>query len=96
MQLEIQLSRMKSQRFSTGLSSGDFGGSGRIVDVLWYDEIAGHVPARLIHDDNGMRVFVDMTGDFGQMSGHGVSVAPGHDQSRRLSELQADCAEDIG
>lgn len=31
MRFDSQFSRMTSQRFSTGLSSGDFGGSGRMV-----------------------------------------------------------------
>ncbi|MNW22672.1 hypothetical protein D3C71_2243050 [compost metagenome] len=50
----------------------------------------------MVHDEDGMRIVADMTGDFGQMLGHGIGVAPRHDESRRLAELRADCAEDVG
>lgn len=65
-------------------------------DVFGHDEIVGHVPACLIHDEDSVRVGIDVSGDFGQMLGHGVGVAPWHDQRGRLAELRADCAEDVG
>ena len=37
-----------------------------------------------------------MTGDLGQMLCHGAGIAPRHDESRRLAELWADRAEDVG
>jgi hypothetical protein len=93
---ESQFWRMKSQRFSTGLSSGDFGGSGRIVMFRGHDQVIEHVPPRLIHDEDGMSIVCDMTGDFSQMLGHGIGIAPWHDQRCRLAELRADRAEDVG
>lgn len=65
-------------------------------DVFGHDEIVGHVPTRLIHDEDSERVGIDVTGDFCQMLDHCVCVAPWHDQRRRLAELRADCAEDVG
>lgn len=65
-------------------------------DVAGDDQVVGHVPASLIHDQDGVGILVDMTGDFGQMLRHGVGVTPRHHQRRRLAELRADCAENIG
>ena len=65
-------------------------------DVFRHDEIVGHVPACLIHDEDGMRILIDMAGDFGQVLRHRVGVAPRHDESCRFAELGADCTEDIG
>lgn len=56
----------------------------------------GHVPACLIHDEDGVRILVYMTGDFRQVLRHRVGVAPRHDESCRLAKLRADCTEDIG
>jgi len=58
--------------------------------------MVGHVPACLIHDEDGVRVLVNMTGDFGQVLGHRVGVTPWHDECRRLTELRADRTEDVG
>jgi len=65
-------------------------------DVFGQDEIVGHVPACLIHDEDSVRGVIDVMDDFGQMLGHCVGVAPWHDQRRRLVELWADCAKDAG
>lgn len=54
------------------------------------------MPSCLIHDENGVSVLVDMTGDFGQMLGHGVGITPRHDQRCRLAKLRAYCAKDVG
>ena len=65
-------------------------------DVAWDDEIIGHVPARLIHDENGMRIIGHVSGDFSQVLRHRVGVAPWHDQRRRFAQLGADGTEDVG
>lgn len=65
-------------------------------DVCGHDEIIGHVPARLIHDEDGMCVIGDMACDLSQMPRHGIGVAPRHDECRRLAELGADSAKDVG
>ena len=65
-------------------------------DVFGHDEIVGHVPARLIHDEDGMRVIGHTPGDFCQMLGHGMGVTPGHHESGCLAEFGADGTEDIG
>ncbi len=54
------------------------------------------MPSRLIHDEDGVGVFCHMAGDFGQMLGHGVCVAPRHDESGCLAVLRADRSEDVG
>src|SRR6476620_12507302 len=56
----------------------------------------GHVPACLIHDEDGVRILVNMAGDFRQVLRHRVGVAPRHDESCRLAKLRADGTEDIG
>lgn len=65
-------------------------------DVAGDDEIIGHVPARLIHDEDGMRIIGHVPGDLDQVLVHGMGITPGHDQRRRLAELGADGTEDIG
>lgn len=64
--------------------------------TVWYDESVGHMPTSLIHDEDGIRIVGDMTGNFGQMLCHGVGVAPWHDQRCRFPKLRADGAEDVG
>jgi len=65
-------------------------------DVAWDDEIIGHVPARLIHDEDGMRIIGHVPRDFSQVLRHRVGVAPRHDQRCRFTLLGADGTEDIG
>lgn len=61
-----------------------------------HNELVGQVPARLVHDEDGMRIIGDMVGYLRQMLRHGVGIAPRHDESRRLAELGTDCTEDVG
>lgn len=65
-------------------------------DVGRHDKVVRHVPPRLVHDEDGMRIIGHVSGDFSQVLGHGVGITPGHDQRSRLSELGADGTEDIG
>jgi hypothetical protein len=65
-------------------------------DVGGHDKVVRHVPSRLVHDEDDMRVIDHVSGDFCQVLGHGVGITPGHDQRRRFTELWADGSEDIG
>ncbi len=78
----VKLRRLRRQR-----QDRDVGGNGEIV---------GHVPAGLVHDEDGMRVIGHVPGDFGQVLRHSVGITPRHDQCGRLAQLGADGTEDIG
>ena len=54
------------------------------------------VPAGLIEDQNGMGARLDGLADLLQMLGHGLGVAPWHDETSGLALLWADGPEDIG
>ncbi len=54
------------------------------------------MPAGLVQNEHGMGVGGDIGGDFLQMCGHGVGIAPGHDQPGGLALLRANRAEDVG
>ena len=46
---------MNCQMFSTGLSSGDFGGMGRIVMLVGMDQKScGQMPSSLIDEEDGV------------------------------------------
>jgi hypothetical protein len=85
MRFESQLSRIYCQIFSTGLSSGHFGGSGIMVML-----------AGLIDEKDGVGVWCDRLGDFREVQVHRFGVAEGEDQSRALALFRADGTEDIG
>lgn len=55
----------------------------------------GHVPARVIQNEDGIRVIGDMAGISATMLCGGVGIAARHDESRRIAELGADCTEDV-
>jgi len=74
-------------RFRRQWQDGDVGG---------YDQIARHMPSGLIHDDDGVGIFGNVAGDFGQMLRHGMCVAPRHDECGGLAELGTDRTEDVG
>ena len=93
---ESQFWRMNCQRFFNRVQFRGFRRQWQNADVAGHNEVIGHVPARLIHDEEGVCVLVDMAGDFGQMLRHRVGVAPRHDECRRFAELRTDCTEDVG
>src|SRR5947208_15401632 len=66
---------MNCQMFSTGLSSGDFGGSGIKVILLGTVELGRKVPAGLIEQQNTMGSRRHRSGDLGQMQSHGGGIA---------------------
>ncbi len=86
------MSRMNCQMFSTGLSSGARGGSGRKV-ILDF-EGQGGVPSGLIEHDDGMGAGFNDAADFGKMSVQRLRVGVGHDKAGGL--VRADGAKDIG
>src|SRR5262249_6093071 len=93
MRLESQLSRMNCQTFSTGLSSGHFGGSRMMVILAG---TSGQVPAGLIDQEDGVGSGRDGCGDRGEGQVHRLGVAGRHDQGCPLALLRADCTEDVG
>ncbi|WP_210170359.1 MULTISPECIES: hypothetical protein, partial [unclassified Rhizobium] len=50
----------------------------------------------LIHSEGNSQGQVNVARDFGQMLGHGIGVAPRHDEGCGLAEPRADRSEDIG
>ena len=60
MRFESQLSRMYCQMFSTGLSSGDFGGRARMVMLAGMSQM----PSGLIDEEDGVGSWFDRLGDF--------------------------------
>jgi len=54
------------------------------------------MPSGLIDEEDGVGPWCDRLGDFGQMQVHRFGVAGREDQSRALSLLRADGAEDVG
>ena len=53
------------------------------------------MPACLIHYEDSVGVVGNMARDLGQVLGHGVGVAPWHDESSRLAMLGTDRAKDV-
>ncbi len=87
---------MNCQIFSTGLSSGDFGGKRHQGDVGGNVELVGEVPAGLIEQENGMGSRRHRSGDFYQMQRHRGGVAARQDEAGPGSSGRADGAEDVG
>ena len=75
MRLESQLSRMNCQTFSTGLSSGHFGGKQNDGDVGRHEEARGQVPAGLVDQEDGVGSGRDGCGDLGEVQVHRLGVA---------------------
>ncbi len=66
------------------------------ADVAGHDELSGHVPPGLIHQQDRMSAGRDGERYLGQMQRHGFSVAEGQDEPCGLALFGADRAEDIG
>ena len=64
-------------------------------NVARHDQVLRQMPASLIHDEDSMRIVVNMSGDFGQVLVHGIGVAPRHDEGCGFSVPGADRAEDV-
>ena len=65
-------------------------------DVGGQIELVGGVPARLIHQQDGMGIGGDRLGYLGEMQVHRRDVAEGQDQTRGLAFGRTDGAEDVG
>jgi hypothetical protein len=65
-------------------------------DARRHDQFVGKVPARLVHQQDGMGTWCDRFGDLGQMQGHRSSGAAGQDESSCLAMSRTDRAKDIG
>lgn len=53
------------------------------------------MPARLIHDQDGVSVIGNMAGYLDQMLVHGMRIAPWHNEGCGLAKFRADRTEDI-
>src|SRR5881275_2712551 len=87
---------MNCQMFSTGLSSGDFGGSGIKVILLGTVELGGKVPAGLIEQQNSMGSRRHRSGDLGQMQSHGGGIAARQNKAGGDPLSRANGSEDVG
>ena len=78
---------MNCQTFSTGLSSGHFGGSGTKRDVGRDDEPARQVPSGLVEQERRRASWRDLGCDLGEVQVHRLGVAGGQDERRPLPSL---------
>ena len=86
---------MNCQTFSTGLSSGDFGGIGIMV-MLGGTTNLRKVPSSLIDEEDGVGARCDHQGDLREVQVHRLGVACGQDQGCALALFRADRTEDVG
>ncbi len=86
-QLPSVLSGVQFRRFWRQEHDGDVGGK---------IELGGAVPARLIHQQDGMGIGGDGLGYLGEVQVHRRGVAEGQNQPRRLAFGRTDRAEDVG
>jgi hypothetical protein len=75
---------------------GAFWRNGDDGDVGRHDQARRHVPASLIHQENGVAARRNGRGDLDEMQVHCLSIAGGQDQGRAFALLWADSAEDVG
>ena len=54
------------------------------------------MPPCLIDEENGVRSWCDLLGDFCQVQVHRCGIAGGQDQGRALTLFRADGTEDVG
>ena len=93
---ESQLSRMNCQMFSTGLELRALWRQRNECDVAWNDKALGHVPTRLVDDQDGMGTGRDGCSDLRKVQVHRRGIAIGQYQTRALALLRADGTENIG
>ena len=62
-------------------------------DVGWHDQLRRSVPSGLIEQEDGVCARGDVEGDFLEMHVHGLTVAPGHDDTGGLAFSGADRTE---
>jgi len=96
MRFDSQLSRMYCQMFSTGLSSGHFGGSGTMV--MFGGTISRvQMPSCLVHEKHSMSTWLDGPGDLCcQMQVHRHGVAAWQDERRSFAQRRTGGTEDVG
>ena len=95
--------RRHCQTFSTGFSSGDWGGSGSTVAAQWQQgeglrdaQFFGRVPAGLVEHEDGMRLRGKAARDLVEVVRHGLRVGARHDHRRPGAARGADRAKQIG
>ena len=71
--------------FSTGFNSGALAGSGMRVMLCGTTSFLRLMPARLIHQDKGMRPGRDRLRDLVQVQGHALGRAAGQNQARAFA-----------
>jgi hypothetical protein len=74
---------------------GAFGRQRDDADVCRHFQLAGHVPARLIHEHDCVSTHRDSERYLGKMERHGFRVAEGQHQPCALAELRADRTKDV-
>ena len=88
---------MNCQMFSTGLSSGDFGGMGRNRDVGGNDQSCGQMPSSLIDEEDGVGSWCDQIRAISARCRFIASVLhAGKTRLRALALFRADGTEDVG
>ena len=75
---------------------GAFGRQRDDADIVGNIELASHVPARLIHQHDGVCTGGDGECYLDEMQRHGFGIAERQHQPRAFALLRADRAEDIG
>src|SRR5947207_14893573 len=96
MRLESQLSRRNCQTFSTGLSSGHFGGSAMMVMLSGTTRPFDMCQPGLIDQEHGVCAGRDSCGDLRKVEVHRLGIAGRQDQGCALALFRADGAEDVG
>ena len=74
---------------------GAFGWQSDDADIRRHLELVGHMPSRLIHQDNSVGTKRDGERYLGEMKRHGFGIAEGQHQPGALAMFRADRAEDI-
>src|SRR5712672_141554 len=69
---------------------------GQERNVVGHQQLAGHVPASLVEQEDGMSAGGDGLGDLDQVQPHALGGAAGQDQAGALTLFRADGAVEVG
>ena len=78
------------QMFSTGLSSGAFGGLRQDRNIAWHHEFVAHMPATPVHHQERMSARGDLGGDFIEMQLHHGGLAARNHKAGPYTPLWTD------
>jgi hypothetical protein len=85
-----------ARRFRPGLSSGERGGSGRIVMLLGTASLPERCQPARSSRSTALGAGRDRSADLAEVGLHRLGVAPGHDEAGALALGGTDGAEDVG